>query len=85
MDFLLSEVSLAANQAVVVDLDHQANVKVMDASNFERYRRGESHRYYGGLAARSPVAIRPPHGGRWFVTVDLGGRSGRIRAAVRVQ
>lgn len=85
MDFLLSEVNLVSNQSVVVELDRAANVKVMDASNFQRYRRGESHRYYGGHAARSPVAIRPPCGGHWYVTVDLGGFSGRVRAAVRVQ
>ena len=85
MNFVHSEVSVQSDEAVIVELDHAANVKVMDTANFQGYRRGEAHRYYGGAATRSPVAIRPPHGGRWFVTIDLGGRSGRIRASVRVQ
>jgi hypothetical protein len=85
MNFLHSEVNVQSDEAVIVELDHAANVKVMDAANFQRFRRGESHRYFGGAATRSPVAIRPPHGGRWFVTIDLGGGSGRVRASVRVQ
>lgn len=52
----------------------------MDDPNFDRYRRGQAHGYFGGDATRSPVSIRPPRPGRWHVTVDLGGspaQSGR--------
>lgn len=84
MDFLHSEVSVGPGQAVVVELDRAANVMVMDGPNFQRYRRGDAHRYYGGHASRSPVAVRPPIG-RWHVVIDLGGGSGRPSANVRVQ
>lgn len=84
MDFLHSEVSVGPGQAVVVELDRAANVKVMDGSNYERYRRGDAHRFYGGHARRSPVAIRPPSG-RWHVVIDLAGGGGRLAASVRVQ
>jgi hypothetical protein len=57
----------------------------MDDGNFHRYQQGQEHRYYGGLAQRSPAVIRPSHGGRWHVTIDLGGYSGNVRASVRVQ
>jgi hypothetical protein len=85
MNFLHSEVHVGPGQAVVVQLDHAANVRVMDDANFSRYRRGEAHRYHGGLAQRSPVAIRLPSSGRWHVTVDLGGRAGSVRASIGVQ
>ncbi len=85
MDHLHSEVDVGSGEAVIVELDHAAIVKVMDSANYQRYRRREPHRYYGGEARQSPVAIRPPHNGRWHVTVDLGGGAGRISASIRVQ
>lgn len=85
MDFLHSAVQVGHGQAVVVELDHAANVKVMDDPNFDRYRRGAEHRYFGGHVTRSPVSIRPPGPGRWHVTVDLGGYSGAVRAGISVQ
>ena len=85
MDFLYSAVQVGHGQAVVVQLDHVANVKVMDDPNYDRYRRGEAHRYFGGHATRSPVAIRPPRPGRWHVTIDLGGSPGRVQAGISVQ
>jgi hypothetical protein len=84
VDFLHSEVSVRPGQAVVIELDRAANVRVMDGSNFERYRRGDAYRFFGGPARRSPVAIRPPSG-RWHVVIDLGGGAGRLSANVRVQ
>jgi Domain of unknown function (DUF1883) len=85
VQFLHSEVHVGPSQAVVVELDHAANVKVMDSANFSRYRRGEAHRYYGGYATKSPMAVRPPRGGQWYVAVDLGGRPGHVRATIGVQ
>jgi len=85
MNFIHSEVQVGPGQAVVVQLDHAANVKVMDDTNFSRYQRREAHRYYGGLFRRSPAAIHPPSGGRWHVTVDLGGYAGSVRASIGVQ
>jgi hypothetical protein len=84
MDFLHYEVDLGPGQGLLVDLDRQANVQVMDSMNFQRYRRGQAYRYFGGRALRSPVPIKPPHAGRWHVAIDLGGASGRLRADVRV-
>ena len=34
---------------------------------------------------RSPARISVPRTARWFVAIDLGGRSGRIRSAVNVE
>lgn len=37
-----------------VTLSSAANVRLLDPSNFHKYQRGETHRYYGGLARKSP-------------------------------
>ena len=61
-----------------------ANVRLLDNSNFQSYRSGRKHRYYGGLIRRSPARLVVPHGGHWHVTVDLQGLRGQARSSIRV-
>lgn len=82
MNFLKYELSLDAQDAVKVILNGQANVRLMDYSNFQAYRNGRQHRYYGGLATVSPYVVKPPHAGQWYLAIDLGGNTGRINASV---
>ena len=76
---------VAGGSTVVVTLKNQANVLLMDASNYRSYAAGRQARYVGGLAKRSPARLRVPHGGRWYVALDLGGYSGRINSSVSVE
>jgi hypothetical protein len=73
----------ARGDAVEVTLSAGANVRLLDSTNLSRYRRGQQHRYYGGLARRSPARIPVPSSGRWYVVVDMQGLRGSARAAVR--
>lgn len=66
-----------------ITLTSGANVRLLDSNNFNRYRRGESHRYVGGLANRSPVRLAIPSSGRWHVVVDMQGLRGSTRAGIR--
>ncbi len=84
MNHLQQEMELKADDLVEVTLDGRANVMLLDPENYDRYRRGESFRYHGGLAERSPASLTTPHGGRWHVVVDLGGYPGHVRAGIRV-
>lgn len=84
MNFLKYEIDADDGDVVVVELDHAANVRLMDASNFYRYRRGQSHHFYGGQQIRTPARLAVPHAGHWYVTIDLGGHRGTIRARVSV-
>jgi hypothetical protein len=84
MEFLQFPFRAAGGDAVRVDLDRHANVRLMDASNFGAFRRGVEHRAYGGRALRSPCVLPIPHSGNWVVVVDLGGQRGSVRAAVNV-
>lgn len=85
MNYLHYDLQLSESDVVVVTLDKQANVQLLDDSNYSKYRRGETFRYYGGLAKKSPVRLQPPHAGHWHLTVDLGGYSGTVRASVSVE
>ena len=84
MNFLHSELDLKKGDIVEVTVDHQANVLLLDSSNFSAYERDEAYRYFGGLAEKSPVRLAVPQPGRWHVVVNLGGYAGTVRAGVRV-
>lgn len=84
MKYLYYEVNAGPNDIIEVNLNKQANVRVMDSSNYQNYRRGRRHRYYGGLAKKRPVHITPPRQGHWYVIIDLGGNPGSVRASVKV-
>lgn len=69
---------------VEVTLTSGANVRVLDSSNFQKYRRGQDHRFLGGLAKKSPVRIQIPSRGHWYAVVDMQGLRGSTRAGFRV-
>lgn len=84
MNYLHYEFNIGPTNTVEVTLDKQANVRLLDDDNYNKYRRGEQHTYYGGLAKNSPARVTPPRYGHWHLVIDLGGYSGRVNASVRV-
>ncbi len=85
MNFLHREVTTNRGDSIQVSLrGNAANVRVMDCNNFQRYRTGGRHEYFGGHYTKSPVVICPPSAGTWHVVVDLVGYRGRVVASVRV-
>ncbi len=74
--------------AAVVTLNgNAANVRLMDSSNFNAYKNGRQHRYYGGLVRQSPHRITIPQDGHWYVAVDLQGmaHNARVSSSVRIE
>lgn len=61
-----------------------ANVRLLDSTNFNAYKNGRQHRYYGGLAKKSPVHLKIPHSGHWYVVVDMQGLRGSVRSSARI-
>lgn len=61
-----------------------ANVRLLDNSNFQNYKSGRKHTYYGGLITKSPVRLAIPSSGTWHVTVDMEGLRGQTRSSIRV-
>lgn len=84
MNFLHYEFDLSDQDQVEVTLDRQANVRLLDDSNYSLYRSGKQHRYYGGLVKTSPTLLPTPHAGHWHLVVDLGGYAGTVQASARV-
>jgi hypothetical protein len=83
MDYLHYDMQLDSDELVEVDLDKQANIRLLDPANFSHYRRGQRYTYYGGLAKLAPFTLKPPHPGRWHLVIDLGRYPGRVSANVR--
>lgn len=85
MNFLHNDLGcLDGGEVVEVTLSAAANVRLMDSGNFQNYRSGHRHEYFGGHATRSPVRLLVPRAGHWHVAIDLGGYAGNVRAGVRI-
>lgn len=82
--YLHFPITASAGDMVVVSLDSQANVRLLDPINYLRYRRGEQHESYGGLACASLFRLRIPRTGEWHIAIDLGGYAGGTRAGVQL-
>ena len=63
-------------------LDKQANVRLMDSSNYQNYRTGRKYTFYGGGVTKSPARVSPPFSGHWHLIIDTGGYAGTIKASV---
>ena len=61
-----------------------ANVRLMDSSNYNNFKNGRQHTYYGGHVKKSPFRIPVPRSGHWYVTIDFGGYPGKVRVSVKI-
>lgn len=76
---------LTSGKTVIVSLAGNAvNVKLMDNNNFQSYRNGRGHKYFGGLAKQSSVRLVVPEAGHWHLAIDFAGLKGNVRTSVRV-
>lgn len=82
MKYLHEDFDCTGDETVRVELDGQANVRLLNEANYNHYRRGSGHRYHGGLAKKTPTFLTVPGPGRWHVVVDLGGYAGSVRASI---
>lgn len=85
MNFLHYDLKLTKGDIVEVNLDKQANVKLLDKFNYQSYQRGQQHKFYGGLAKTSPSRLIAPATGDWYLVIDLGGYPGSVKASVQTR
>ena len=83
MEFIHTDFTGGQNDIAIVTIDTQANVMLLDDSNFSAYQNGGSFSYHGGWATKSPVRLAPPRYGHWHLVIDLGGSFGTVRTSVR--
>jgi len=62
----------------------EANVQLVDTNNRSAYLHGRQFHYVGGHYKQSPVRLRIPRAGHWYVMVDLGGYGGQVQSSARV-
>jgi hypothetical protein len=84
MKFIHFEFDAGPDHVVRITLDNQANVRLMDDKNFKNYSSGQIYKHYGKFVTTSPHDIIPPKKGHWNIVVDLGGQSGKVKAAMDV-
>ena len=58
--------------SVTVQLQHAANVFLVNQQNFNAYQAGRSFEYVGGFYDHTPVHITANGVGRWYLIVDNG-------------
>jgi hypothetical protein len=75
---------LSAGTVVEVEIRERANVRLVDASNFNSYRNGRQYRFFGGQALRTPLRLEVPHADHWHVVIDFGGGAGQVHSSIRV-
>ena len=76
--------NVPAGKIVEVQLGYAANVRVMDRTNYLKFKAGTRYKFMGGYVKQSPFRAEIPRTGHWYVVVDLGGYSGKVKSAVRV-
>ncbi|PYZ93351.1 hypothetical protein CR194_09165 [Salipaludibacillus keqinensis] len=64
---------------VSVELNRQAYVLLLDPKNYEKFKKGEHYKSYGGLARSSPYKISVPSTGTWFIVFHLGKDEGNLK------
>jgi Domain of unknown function (DUF1883)/TIR domain len=85
MQFIQSDLGYRnRGDVLVVTLTNGANVRLLDSSNFQRYKQGQRHTFHGGLATQSPVRIPIPTNGHWYAVVDMQGLGDSTRAGFQV-
>ncbi|MDB5231658.1 MAG: hypothetical protein JWN76_2463 [Chitinophagaceae bacterium] len=84
MEYLHYDLSLASGDIIIVNLDKQANVLLLDSSNYSNYKAGRRYQYFGGLAKVSRFRVAAPSAGQWHVVINLGGYPGIVKASVSV-
>jgi hypothetical protein len=75
------KLNLEQGEILQVTLDKQADVLLMDESNYNKFMVDKKYESYGGRARRSPVQMAPPAAGRWHLVVVPSG-SGEIKVSV---
>ena len=85
MKFLYYDLGyIGSNKRVEVDIDAPANVILLDANNFSKYKRGQSFQYIGGHSQPGQVKLATNMSAHWYVVIDLGGRGGEVKANCQI-
>lgn len=84
MKYLHFELHIAKGEVIQATLQQQSYLRLMDTTNYGKYRSGDQYSYHGGQALGSPAVIKPTNPGDWHLVIDLGGVDGEVKASVHI-
>ena len=73
-----------AGTSIEITLSAVANVRLLNAANFERFTEALKHQFVGGVAKKSPIRLAIPEAGHWHLVVDMEGHSGLAESSVKM-
>lgn len=75
---------LRAGTTIEVSLNAVNNVRLMNASNWQRFNERLDFKYVGGVAKKAPVRLVIPEDGHWHLMVDAEGHHGLADSSVKM-
>ena len=81
--YIHKDFNLNRGDIVQVTIDIQANVVLLDSSDFQNFKAGRGFQYHGGRYDNSPVRIVVPSTGHWYVVI-YGWGSGTLGYSVNI-
>jgi len=84
MTFMHWKITGAAGDRIRIKTDIPAFVRMLDSLNFEYYKRGSKSSGEGGWSDKRDEEFILPYKGTFYVTVDLGGQAGVVKATCDV-
>ncbi|MGG7517599.1 DUF1883 domain-containing protein [Allorhizobium undicola] len=75
---------LRAGAIIEVSLSAVNNVRLMTATNFQRFKEGLDYKYAGGVAKKAPVKLVIPESAHWHLIVDMEGHHGLADSSVKM-
>lgn len=84
MEFIYSDLGiLSGGEEFEVFISRDANVCLLDSTNFFRYKSNSDFSYIGGHYRKGVCRLQVPSAGQWYIVIDLGGEGGNIRYDIR--
>jgi hypothetical protein len=77
--------SLNAGRTVEIVLKGSVtNVRLLDDKNLYNYVHAHEYKFEGGVAKKSPVRLKIPTRGHWYVVLDWKGLEGTAEGTVTI-
>ena len=76
--------NLGEGKTVEVSISDSANIRIMDAENFQKFKKNQIHEFIGGYVKFTPYTMKLPRAAHWLVVVDIGEHEHKIEAKASV-
>lgn len=85
MKILSKAIQGKRKQMIVVHTDKPTVVKFFTPNNYQRYKKGLTHRYWGGYVETPPAQFEIPRKGVYYAVVEKGSFNNPVELTARVE